>query len=172
MKRVIRTLVPALLFLFTALAGHAAEPAVGLLLRLQDTVTDEQAGTSGSAERLIYRDGLVISRSIPSEQFPSVTYWRAKAPPEAMQTLQAALTANRVGLIQAPHDCKAVNPNPHFVDYKTDLTWFGKNNRQNRLVYSSIGIGDLCPQEIDNLVLAINAFFGTLVFQDVVTTQP
>jgi hypothetical protein len=171
MKREIRTLVPAVLFLSTSLAAHAAEPAVGLLLRLQDTVTDSEAGTSGSAEELIYHDGLVLSRSIPSEQFPSVTYWRAKAPPEAMQKLKAALAANRVGLIQAPPHCGAVNPNPTFVSYTTDLTWFGKKGRQNRLSFGSVGV-EPCPQEINNVVNAIKAFSGKLVFQDVVTTQP
>ena len=172
MIRAFTKLVPAVLFLFTALAAQAAEPAASLLLRLQGTAFDELSGTTFSSEDLIYRDGLVISRTTASlsGHDPWITYGRAKAPAEALQELKAALSANHVGLIHAPPGCKAVNLEPDVISRAFDLTWFGKNNRQNRFSFSSIGV-DVCPQEINNLFIAIDAFFRKLVTQDSVRTQ-
>jgi hypothetical protein len=73
----LRVIVTAFLFLCVAVSARGvSDPSVGLLLRW--TITTEELGKVGTGEFLIYRDGLVLERTLPSESSTIVTYRRVK----------------------------------------------------------------------------------------------
>jgi len=145
--------------------ADAAEPPISFLVRWQ-VVTE----ASGSFEILIFRDGLVVSKTLVGGQ---ATYHRVAAnpgAPGALERLQRELRNNHVGF-QPFVICRPENTFSGDVPLTATLTWFGKG-RQSRFAVSTMGTPPPCGAEPENLVLAVEAFLDDVSFLDVVRTVP
>lgn len=155
---VIGWLVAASAFLATATRG--AEPLPGstsLLIRYVRTTTSTLFGTRSTGDSLIYRDGLVIERVNDG----GVLCWvlRGTASPEELGNLLATLATNRIG--QQQGNCQIKEPIDNF-HVETQVTWFGKGNRQHRYQTSNEA-ASLCPaatMEIDQAIQSLLATAG------------
>lgn len=147
-------------------AVDASDSQSGLLLRWQTDVDYEGFFVF---EVLVYRDGLVVEKGGPAGG--NVGYSRGVADPLELAELKRALSANRVGILRAD-GCKAVSILPTGGEYKATLTWFGKAGRQNRLEVNADCSCGICASEVNNVILALNAFLNHVTYIDSVQTVP
>jgi hypothetical protein len=138
----------------------------GLLLRWQDHVDYEFISDS---ETLIYRDGLVIVKSMRSGE-DRVSLSRGLADPLELARLKQALSDNRVGILRA-NGCKAAPHGPTGFQYTAILTWFGNAGRQNRLEINTNPV-TLCSTEVNNVVFALDELWSHITYVELVQTIP
>ncbi len=144
-------------------AARAAEPQVSLLVRWQVVTL-----SGGSSETLIFRDGLVVAKTLAEGQ---ATYHRASANSGAMRRLLEKLGQNRAG-VQPTVTCRAESLFPDAEPYTATVTWFGKLGRQSRFAASTVGNPPPCGTEPENIALAVRDFLQDVSLLDVVDTVP
>jgi hypothetical protein len=147
--------------------ANSASPS-SLLVRWQIT-TESDSGTVVESETLIYRDGLVLFRTLTNQK---LELSRRQLTASYLASLSRSLEQNRIGQLQANH-CIGPSVFPNEITYSSVVTWFGKPGRQNRLSFSDVA-QVACPPQVDNIFQELLDSGSPANYQEIdhVVTQP
>ncbi len=147
-------IVTALLLSGSAPTLAAAAPRLWLRLEHTRHTTFTCSGTE--TETFIYRDGLVVQRTLAENGV--ATFVRAKAPARALADLGNALSANKVGTVEGDCRLDAFQPNEFFA---TTVTWLGKPPSKN--TFSVKSEGQACSAAENRIANALQQFVARAV---------
>ena len=120
--------------LLSASVPISAAPPPGLWLRLDQTRLTTSTCSGTATETVIYRDGLVVQRTLAENGI--ATFVRARASARALAELGTVLSANHVGSVRGDCRLDVFRPNEFF---STTITWLGKPPRTNTFTVKSDG---------------------------------